>query len=276
MKEIRMKTFVIAELGINHDGDIIRAHDLIATAKECGCNAVKLQTYTLGERTNPGDKNYELFKRCCLTFDQQAELFDYAKEADIECFSTPFGEESLKFLIEDIGIRRIKISSFDITNLKFLKAVNEYGKKYYDLKVIMSTGMSNAQEIQQALDCFVNVPCLTLLHCVSAYPTSEKEVNLSAIRTLKHMVSGERQVGYSDHTDNIFVPAAAILVGATTIEKHFILDKNGPGVDAPVSADPKMMKDMIKLIETYESFLGNGELSLRDIEKPTVVFRRKS
>jgi N,N'-diacetyllegionaminate synthase len=271
-----MKTFVIAEAGINHDGCLERAKNMIEAAKECECSAIKFQSYFTEKRVEKSSPIFDILKRCELSFDQQKELKAHADKVGIEFFSTPFDVDSLKFLVDDLGLRRIKVASFDITNKKFLDAINEYGSLHHDLNVIMSTGMSNSYEISQAIDCFKNVPYLTLLHCVSAYPTHEKEVNLEVIRTLRHMVHGSRQVGYSDHTDEIFVPASAVLVGATMIEKHFILDKNGPGVDAAVSADPAMMKNMIGLIKYYESILGSGEPCLRNVEKGTIQFRRQS
>ena len=271
-----MKTFVIAEAGINHDGDLQAAKDLVEAAKEAGCSAVKFQTYQTDKRVQKDNPAYDILKRCELTYDQQREVKEHADKVGIEFFSTPFDEESLRFLVEDLGIRRVKLASFDVTNTKFLSAVNHYGTQHPVFRVIMSTGMANSYEISQAVDKFPNVAYLTVLHCVSSYPTPPVWANLSAIKALRHMVHGPREVGYSDHTNGILVPAAAVLVGATTIEKHFTLDQRGPGVDNPVSADPKMMKEMVATIKMYEEWLGDGELGMSEVEKAAQVFRRKS
>ena len=271
-----MKTFVIAEAGINHDGDLQRAKDLVEAANECGCNAIKFQTYQTDLRVSKDSPIYDTLKKCELSFGQQTKVKEHADKVGIEFFSTPFDTESLDFLVNDICVNKIKLASFDATNTKFLDEVNEHVKIHSTLNVIMSTGMTNAYEIREALRHFPNVPNLTLLHCVSSYPTPSTEVNLEAIRTLKHLVHWQKEVGYSDHTDNILVPAAAVLVGATMIEKHFTLDRDGPGVDNSVSADPKMMKEMIKLINSYEMLLGDGHLKMSEIEKAATVFRRIS
>lgn len=271
-----MKTFVIAEAGINHDGDLDRAKQLALQAKECGCSAVKFQTYQTDKRVTRDNPAYDILKRCELSFEQQKELKLFCDQVGIEFFSTPFDTESLRFLVEDLGLRRIKLASFDVTNTKFLDAVNEYGKQHPVFRVIMSTGMANSLEINTALDHLKNVAYLTLLHCVSSYPTKDQDANLSAIQNLRHMVHGARTVGYSDHTRGFEVPAASVLVGATTVEKHFTLDYNGPGVDNAVSADPTMMKALVARIQLYEHMLGDGQLEMQEVERAAQVFRRTS
>jgi len=270
------RTFIIAEAGINHNGKMQDAKDLIEAAKESGADAVKFQTYQTEKRVDTNSPIYDILKKCELDYDQQTELKVYADKVGIEFFSTPFDEQSLSFLIERLGVRRIKLASFDVTNTKFLMAVNEYAQSLPTLRVLLSTGMSNAHEISNALLCLQNTPYLTLLHCISSYPTPENEVNLSAIWSLKHLIHGPRSVGYSDHTSDILAPALAVIAGATTIEKHFTLDMNNGAPDNPVSADPSMMRQMVDVIRMHEEMMGDGLLKMRDVEKNSELFRRRS
>lgn len=270
------KTFIISEIGLNHNGSVERAKKMIDASLWAGCDAVKFQTYQTDLRAAVDSPIYDILKKCELTYEQTADLKRHADQVGIEFFSTPFDEHSLAFLVDDLGLRRVKLASFDTTNLQFLNLVNECARRYPTFRVIMSTGMSNAVEISNALRCLPDVAYLTLLHCISSYPTPEKEVNLRAIHTLKHMMHGHRDVGYSDHTTDVLIPALAVLVGATTIEKHFTLDLEGPGVDNPVSADPQMMKDMVNAIRDHEIFMSDGKLGMKDIEQGASIFRRYS
>lgn len=269
-------TFIIAEAGINHDGDPQRAIQLVDAAKEAGCDAIKFQTYQTDLRVDRSSHIYDILKKCELSYEQTADVKWHADKVGIEFFSTPFDEHSLAFLVEDLGVRRIKLASFDVTNSQFLMQVNEYAKRYLAMRVILSTGMANAQEIDRAIRCMPDVQQLALLHCISSYPTPDNEVNLEAIRTLRQMTNPKVEIGYSDHTTDILIPALSVLVGATTIEKHFTLDLNGPGVDNPVSADPAMMKDMVEAVREHEVFLGDGALDMRDVEHGATPFRRFS
>jgi len=175
-----------------------------------------------------------------------------------------------------LGLRRIKLASFDVTNRKFLSKVNEYGRSLPTLKVILSTGMAGYSEINEALKCFSNTPYLTLMHCVSSYPTPEEKVNLNAIKTLRHLVGSTRSIGYSDHTNDILAPALAVIAGATTVEKHFSLDLNDGEVANAVSADPQMMKQMVDVIRMHEEMMGDGTLDMQDIERSATIYRRQS
>lgn len=270
------KTFIIAEAGINHGGNLGKAKALVEAAKECGCDAVKFQTYKTEVRTTEGSPIFDILKQCELSYEQQTELKVHADKVGIEFFSTPFDEEALFFLIERLGIRTIKLASFDVTNRKFLSAVNEYAQNLPTLRVILSTGMANYAEIDAAMKHLSNTPYLILMHCVSAYPTPEDKVNLNAIKTLRHIVHGPRRVGYSDHTNDILAPSLAVIAGATTIEKHFTLDLNDGSVDNPVSADPRMMKQMVDIIRMHETMMGDGLLDMQDIEQATTIYRRQS
>lgn len=271
-----METFVVAEIGINHDGNVERAKSMIYEAKEAGTSAVKLQTYTLEERVNEANKQYEdLFRKCMLDEKEHMLLKEFADSIGIELFSTPFGTQSLEFLVNQMGVKNMKLASFDVTNRVFLRKVaNICGKN--DIGVILSTGMAYESDIKNAL--YELEPCerLSLLHCVSAYPTPIEKVNLAAIRSMKCILPIEWNVGYSDHTNGIEAPSLAVLLGARVIEKHFTLDLDGPGVDNPVSADPTMMKDMVNRIKLYEEMLGGGDIYMQDIEKSATIFRRFS
>lgn len=272
-----MNTFVIAEAGINHDGDLQRAKDLAYAAKEAGASAVKFQSYTTEKRVSEGNSAFDILKRCELSFGEQAELIHYCDTIGIEFFSTPFDEDWLHFLVTDRGIKRLKLASFDVTNTKFLDEVNSYADQGVD--VIMSTGMSNWDEVVQATYHLKDVKNVTLLHCVSSYPTPDNEVNLAAmfeLRNLSREYLGHERIGYSDHTTGVNIPALSVLAGANVIEKHFILDRSGPGVDAPVSANPQELKSMVAAIKQYEEFLGDGKLKLSEVEKAALAFRRSS
>jgi sialic acid synthase SpsE len=268
------KTFVIAEAGINHMGDLETAKLLVEAAKECDCDAVKFQSYITETRVNPGSEIYDILKSCELDYGQQTELKAHADKIGIEFFSTPFDENMLFFLIERLGLRRIKLASFDVTNKRMLLAVNEYAKVLSALDVILSTGMADYRDIEIARECLPNTK-LTLMHCVSSYPTPEERVNLEAIKTLQR-INGFDGVGYSDHTNDILAPALSVIAGARVVEKHFTLDLNNGAVDNPVSADPSMMKQMVEVIRLHERMMGDGLLNMQDIEEQALMFRRHS
>ena len=248
-----MKTFLVAEAGINHNGDLQVAKDMVEVAKECGCDAVKFQTYQTDRRVTKDNPDYDILKQCELTYEQQDQIKKHADKIGIEFFSTPFDEDALNFLV-NLGVKKIKVSSFDVTNIAFLDKIGKVARENR-IDVIMSTGMADYSQIDFALLSFPSnhyIYDVTLLHCVSAYPINDRDANLSAIHTLRtnfirnHYLSPVSSIGYSDHSSGIDVAAASVFFGATMIEKHFTLDLNGPCVDNPVSADPKMIKDLIK------------------------------
>lgn len=274
------RTFVIAEAGINHKGELGLAKALVEAAKESGADAIKFQTYTTETRVlnrYVSSEILNILKGCEMPFEWHAQIKEHADKVGIEFFSTPFDISALKFLVEDLKLRRVKIASFDINNIEFLRAVNEYAKQFHDYKVVLSTGMSAVDQISSSLRALNDVSYLTLLHCKSSYPLVETNANLAAIRSLQnnfHM--GARTFGYSDHTSGITIPSLAILAGATTIEKHFTLDQTNGAVDNPVSADPRMFSMMVNRIRLYEEILGSGELKLEEFEKGAVQFQRHS
>ncbi len=263
------RTFVIAEVGINHNGDIELAKKLIIIAKEVGADAVKFQTYITEKRVPKDSPIYKILKRCELNEGKTIELINFSKENDIIFFSTTFDDESVDLLAKN-NVSLMKIASFDIVNLNLLEKVAKTG-----IPTIISRGMANKEEIDKALKIFDN--CNTgyaLLHCVSAYPTNEMDANLNIIKRLKEIY--DCPIGYSDHTLGIKVPYLSVAAGACIIEKHFTLDTNLEGPDHKLSANPYMFKKLIKKIRELESILGSDEIKLQECEKDILQYRRKS
>ncbi len=259
--------FVIAEAGINHNGDPELAEELIREAKTSGADAIKFQTYITEKRVPKDSPIFGILKQCELSFKQQEELFRKADSAGILFFSTPFDEESADFLSE-IGVPLIKIASFDIVNLKLLRHVSK--KK---IPMIVSRGMANEAEVDRAVDIFEeNEVPYAILHCISSYPNKEENANLRVIQTLKEKYTCP--IGYSDHTLGIRTPVLAVASGATVIEKHFTLDQAMPGPDHTISCDPSLMSEMIQQIRETEKILGGGALKVYEAEIPTLVYRR--
>src|SRR3989344_1289410 len=275
--------FVIAEAGGNHNGDKILAKRLIDAAKNAGADAVKFQTWRTEDILTKASKKveymddspesmYDLIKRLELTYEDFRELFVYAKEKGIMFLSTPDEIKSAEFLAE-LGVAAIKIGSGAITDLRFLKGVAE--KR---LPVILSTGMSSVEEIEDALEIFRNAGNeeIVLLHCTSNYPTSIRDVNLRAMLTLQSRFNSI--VGYSDHTLDMATPIAAVAMGAAVIEKHFTLDKNLEGPDHKASLNPGEFGEMVDNIRRTETILGShekkptaGEIEMKKIIRRSIV-----
>lgn len=271
-----MKTFIIAEAGINHEGDVGKAKELALAALGAGADAVKFQTYKTELRVDADNQFFGLLKSCELTYDEHIDLKKYCGDIGIEYFSTPFDKESLAFEVEELCARKVKVSSFDVGNLDLLREINSYGAKCVEpFDVIMSVGMSSVKEVLAAIEVLKDTN-LTLLHCVSSYPTPPEHANLLSINTIRNLTRGLYPVGYSDHTPGIVVPSAAVLLGATTIEKHFTLDKLDNAIDNPVSADPDMFREMVNLIRGYEASMGTGALGLKEVEEFFTIFKRIS
>lgn len=281
MKE---KVFVIAEAGVNHNGDIHIAKKLVDVAKESGADAIKFQTY-ISEKVvsryapkaeyqnanNPSDETQlEMVKKLELSFDEFSQLSKYCKEKDIEFLSTAFDFDSIDFL-NSLGLKRWKIPSGDITNLPYLIKIARLGKS-----VILSTGMSNMSEIKAAVSVLKENGSgeITILHCTTEYPTPYKDVNLNAMNTIKKEFNVP--VGYSDHTKGIEIPVAAVAIGATVIEKHFTLDRNMKGPDHKASLEPDELKSMISAIRNIEIAMGDGEKKPADSEVKNMDIARKS
>ena len=289
---IENKTFIIAESGVNHNGNIEIAKKMIEVAKECGADAIKFQTFKAEkvisryapkaeyqkQTTGETDSQLEMVKKLELSFDDFVALKEYCDELNIMFLSTPFDFESIDFL-NDLGLEIFKIPSGEITNLPYLEKIGKLGKK-----VILSTGMADLGEIEDALDilisCGTKKENITVLHCNTEYPTPYEDVNLLAMLTIKEAF--KVKVGYSDHTLGIEIPIAAVALGASVIEKHFTLDKNMEGPDHKASLEPHELKAMIDAIVNIEKALGNGmkkpsksELKNKDIVRKSIVAKRE-
>lgn len=263
-----MKTIIIAEAGVNHNGDIEMARKLIDVAAEAGADLVKFQTFSADQLvttyagkadyqiqlTDVGESQHAMIRRLELTRDMHEDLIAHCKVRGIQFFSSGFDFGSVDLLIE-LGLDRLKIPSSEITNLPYLRHVGSYGKS-----VILSTGMSTLIEIEEALFILEQAgtphDSITVLHCNTEYPTPMADVNLRAMLTIRDNFGVK--VGYSDHTLGIEVAVAAVALGATVIEKHFTLDRNLPGPDHKASLEPHEFKAMVVAIRNIEQALGDG------------------
>ena len=262
-------TYIIAEIGINHGGDLDLAKKLIESAARTGADAVKFQTYLTEKRVPKDSPIFDILKKCELPFESFLELKLYSEKFNIDFFSTPFDSESVDYL-ESIDVKLYKIASFDIVNTKLLKKIAKTNKP-----IILSVGMSNLGEINEAYNIIKSFnEKLALLHCVSSYPTVEKDSNLSVISRLKE--SFDCIIGHSDHTNDIQVPLYAACCGAQILEKHFRIDENMDCVDAPVSITEMQMKKLVDETRRIEKIMGSTELETRECEKGALIFRRKS
>ena len=280
------KVFIIAEVGVNHNGSLEIAKKLIDVAKECGADAVKFQTFK-AERlvskkaakadyqkntTDSGESQYEMIKKLELDLDDHKELISYCKEKGIQFLSSPFDLESID-LLSELGLEIFKVPSGEITNLPYLRKIGKLSKK-----VILSTGMADLGEIEDALDILIKSGTkkenITVLHCNTEYPTPYEDVNLKAMLTIKNAFNV--RIGYSDHTPGIGVPIAAVALGAEVIEKHLTLDKNMEGPDHKASLEPKELKQMVKAIRNIEKSLGNGIKKPSLSESKNINIARKS
>ena len=279
-----MSVFVIAEAGVNHNGNLDLAKKLVVSAKESGANAVKFQTFKTSElvsksakkakyqrkQTDNTETQYDMLKELELTYDDFLELRNYCKKVDIEFMSTAFDFDSIDFL-KSLNMNTWKIPSGEITNLPYLMKIANLNKP-----VILSTGMSTMEDIKSAIKALKDNGSgeLTVLHCTTDYPTSFKDVNLKAMNTINKEF--DVKIGYSDHTKGIEVAIAAAALGATVIEKHFTLDRNMEGPDHKASLEPNELKSMVDSIRNIEMTLGNGIKQPTESEKKNIVFARKS
>jgi len=264
----KFNPFVIAEIGINHMGSLNLAKKLIISAARAGVSAVKFQTYITEKRVKKNSSIFKILKKCELKFKDFKILQQVAKKNNVEFFSTPFDEESFLYL-HSIGVKKIKIASFDIINYKFLKYISKFKKTF-----ILSIGMSRIEEIKKAYKILSNggKNKISLLHCISSYPTKEKDSKLACIESLKKIF--KCPIGISDHTNDIFVPFCAAAQGASIIEKHYKIDNKMKCVDSSVSITEKQMKKLIKILRRAEICYGTAKFGIRKTEKPFRVFRR--
>lgn len=281
------KTIIIAEAGVNHNGEIEIAKKLIDVASDAGVDYVKFQTFkatslasknaekAIYQKENTNDESesqLSMLKKLELTESMHFELIDYSKKKGTNFLSTGFDQESIDFL-DGLGMEFFKIPSGEITNLPYLRKIGGLGKP-----IIISTGMADLMEISNALkvleDAGANKSDITVLHCNTEYPTPMQDVNLMAMTTIANAL--KVSVGYSDHTLGIEVPIAAVALGAKVIEKHFTLDRNMKGPDHRASLEPSELKAMVKSIRNIERAIGNGEKKPSPSELKNKIVARKS
>ena len=281
-----MSVFIIAEAGVNHNGSVDLAKQLIDVAVDSGADAVKFQTFKAEnlvakntqkadyqkQTTDESESQFEMIKKLELDFDIHKKLIKYCNEKDIMFLSTPFDHDSID-LLNKLGLKFFKIPSGEITNLPYLRHIGSLNKI-----VFLSTGMSNLKEIGDALAILTNAGTLneniTVLHANTMYPTPMEDVNLNAMQTI-HKEFGVA-VGYSDHTLGIEVDIAAVAMGASIIEKHFTLDKAMEGPDHKASLEPEELKAMVSAIRNIEKALGRNEKILSPSEEVNINIVRKS
>ena len=281
------KVLIIAEAGVNHNGSIELAKQLIDAAAKSGADYVKFQTfkadklvsknapkaaYQKENMPSEGDTQYEMLKRLELSEAMHEELRDYCNSKSIKFLSTGFDVTSIEYL-DRFGVDFFKIPSGEITNRPYLEQIGSYGKK-----VILSTGMASLNEIGVALETLeksgTDRSLITVLHCNTEYPTPMCDVNLKAMITIKEKYNVE--VGYSDHTNGIEVPIAATAIGAVVIEKHFTIDRSLPGPDHRASLVPEELSQMISAIRNIEVALGSGVKEPSPSEQKNIKAVRKS
>jgi N,N'-diacetyllegionaminate synthase len=262
--------FIIAEAGINHNGKLKQAKELVKRAKEVGADAVKFQTFKAESLCSRKSKHFELFKSLELTRDEWARIGETAQDLGIMFFSSVFDEESVD-LLDCLDAPAFKIASGDLTYLPLLEYV---AKKHRP--IILSTGMSTLAEVDEALETIYSTgnKDVVLLHCVSNYPTNPEDVNLKAMNTLEQVFG--LPAGFSDHTVGTVIPVAAVSLGARAIEKHFTLDKDLPGPDHRLSLDASEFKEMVTSIRMVEQALGDGVIAPRKSEAEAIRSGRRS
>ena len=282
----KLKTLIIAEAGVNHNGDINLARKLVDVAAEAGADCVKFQTFSAdrlvtknakkadyqNQTTDAGESQHAMIRKLELTRDMHMALIGHCKPRGIQFLSTGFDMESIDLLVE-LGLECLKIPSGEITNRPYLRHVGQYGKP-----VIMSTGMATLDEVGVALGILEQAGTprkhITVLHCNTEYPTPMVDVNLRAMLAIRD--SFGVQVGYSDHTLGIEIAIAAVALGATVIEKHFTLDRNLPGPDHKASLEPKKLKAMVNSIRNIEKAMGDGVKRPSSSEAKNKPIARKS
>lgn len=286
------KTFVIAEAGVNHNGSEELALQLVETAAKAGADAVKFQTFkaeTLVSKSaataeyqkkqTGSDDQFSMLKQLELTDALHLKLIEHCRKHNIEFMSTAFDLDAASFLI-GLGMDRLKVPSGELTNLPFIRDLVAFNKP-----IILSTGMANMDEVKQAVEvvreervargfCEPLADILTILHCTSNYPARVEDVNLKAMQTMAEELF--LPVGYSDHTNGIFVSVSAVAMGARVIEKHFTLDRDLPGPDQKASLEPAELALMIQQIRQIEACMGDGIKAPRESELPVRDLVRRS
>ena len=274
--------YIIAEMSANHNGSLQMAKDTMLSAKRCGSDAIKMQSYTANTMTLNSDrpeffvqegkwkgrKLYDLYSEASTPFEWHEELFKFAKQIEITLFSTPFDETAVDLLMR-LDTPAFKIASFELTDLDLVRYVAQTNKP-----TIMSTGMATDEEINAAYDIFSSNSNagLVMLHCVSSYPADITETNLKSMTNLRDRFGAK--VGLSDHTMGSLVPIAATALGACVIEKHFTLDRNLPGPDNSFSMEPKDLTELVNVTRSTWAALGKDSITRTTSEQASRKYRR--
>lgn len=285
----KQRSFIIAEAGVNHNGDLDKALRLVDVAAEAGADAVKFQTFSAEKLTRRGAEKaeyqksatgagdqFDMLKALEMSEEMHDRILERCGQRGIEFMSTAFDEDSFDFLVS-LGIKRVKVPSGEITNHPFLRHMARAG-----LPMILSTGMATLDEVREAVavvrathPALGRAPAdLVVLHCTSNYPAAPKDVNLRAMQTIADAL--DIPIGYSDHTLGITIAIAAVAMGAQVIEKHFTLDKTLPGPDHRASLDPVELRAMVEAIRVVEESLGDGAKAPTASELPVRALVRRS
>jgi N,N'-diacetyllegionaminate synthase len=283
---MKNRTLIIAEAGVNHNGDLALAKQLIERAAEAGADLVKFQTFKADRQvtrtakkavyqiqtTSTEESQHEMLRRLEISTDMHHELIEHCAVNNIGFFSTGFDIESIDLLLS-LGQNFFKVPSGEMTNLPYLRHIGQLGKT-----VILSTGMATLGEVESAIDALEHAGTpranISVLHCTTEYPTPMTEVNLRAMQSMQTAFGVK--VGYSDHTPGIEVSIAAVAMGASVIEKHFTLDRNLPGPDHQASLEPEELTAMVSAIRNIEVALGDGIKRLTPSEAKNAPVMRKS
>lgn len=281
------KTYIIAEIGCNHNGDADLAYKLIDKAVEAGVDAVKFQTFKADKliskvapkaeyqikNTGAEDSQLEMTKKLELSYETYLELFKYTEEKGVDWFSTPFDFDSIDFL-EKLDMKVWKIPSGEVTNLPYLEKIGSLPGS-----IIISTGMANIEEVKEALAILESKGKkkeeITILHCITEYPTPDEEMHVS---TVKYLIDNfpEYTIGLSDHSKGYEAAIASVALGAEVVEKHFTLDCEMPGPDHKASADPEVLNVLVSGVRKIEVMMGTPKLEATAIEKKNIPVARKS
>ena len=283
---MKKPALIIAEAGVNHNGEIKKAYELIEKASYAGADVIKFQTFEADKlltdsakkadyqvvNTSKEESQHEMIKNLELSKEDHYKLIEHCKKFDIEFFSSAFDLDSLGFL-QELNLSRFKVPSGELTNLPYLRQMGSYNKP-----IILSTGMSNLIDIKNAIKALEvsGTPkhMITVLHCNTEYPAPKEDVNLNAMLTIQREF--DVKIGFSDHTSGIEISIAAVALGATIIEKHITLDCSLPGPDHSASIEPNEFKNMVTSIRNIEIAMGNGIKEPSEKEKANMLVARKS
>lgn len=287
IKNLNTSTFIIAEIGVNHNSNVELAKKMIKSASECGVDAVKFQTFNAEdlvtknakkakyqEKNTSEDSQFEMLKKLELSFDDFKQLKEYALENNVLFMSSPFDKDSVD-LLEKLDVPIYKLGSGELNNFELIEYIQKTGKP-----IIFSTGMASLDEIKETYEFGNDKENSIFLHCITGYPTKFEEANLNFIKTLQNEL--DVPIGFSDHSPGIELPIAAVALGACVIEKHFTIDKDLDGPDHKASLNPQEFKAMVDAIRNVEVAMGDGvrkfsenELEIKKIARKSIVLNEK-